>query len=110
MKLSDARDLLDQLKAAKRKNGSPMITDFALHRFRSAPTLPFAAYYPNRLEPMGADNAVWFVDGTVTVELYTALVDFELLEYFEGLAPGYWIREDILWLDTENCYMTIYNI
>ena len=109
VKLSIARDLLEQLKTER------VITDYALSHFRTSPTappptLPFATYLPQDLDPMSADNRVWFADTPVMVEFYTAVVDFQLMERFQTIVPGYWRMTAPAWLETENCFLTVYTI
>lgn len=87
------------------------LTDIRYHHFSYPPTLPFAAYFEVDTSFFMTDDQTVFEDGVVRFEVYTETKDQELEEKIQDLLQGLpWERQPSEWLESENCYLTVYYI
>ena len=87
------------------------LNNVAYHHFESAQILPYAVYMENDLETFVAENRTWLGDQSIRFEVYTKRKDFALEQEIEELFQDHvWTKEASDWLETENCYMTVYVI
>lgn len=77
-----------------------------------APPLPFICYLADGSDNFAADNTVYLKGTTVRIELYTAAKDLtteSAIESALAAAALVWSRDDT-YIDTERCYLTIYEV
>lgn len=87
------------------------LTDIRYHHFSYPPTLPFAAYFEVDTSFFMSDDQTMFEDGVVRFEVYTENKDQDLERKIQDLLKGQrWERQPSEWLESENCYLTVYYI
>lgn len=75
-----------------------------------APDLPFICYLCTDDYPLFADGAVYYDYDNVRVELYTAYKDPNTEALVEAALADYHRKKDETYIDTERCYLIIYEI
>ena len=75
-----------------------------------APDLPFICYLCTDDYPLFADGAVYYDYDNVRVELYTAYKDPKTEALVEAALADYHRKRDETYIDTERCYLIIYEI
>ncbi|MCI7638221.1 MAG: hypothetical protein MSS60_00115 [Clostridiales bacterium] len=99
---------LEALKSALESTGIPI----AYWSFPDgeAPPLPYLCYFTTGSNPLFADATVYFLSDSVRVELYTDTKDLTVEHLVEAALAGFHPKKDQEYLDTEQCWMTTYNI
>lgn len=75
-----------------------------------APALPFICYLCTGANTLYADASVFHSWNNVRVELYTALKDLEAEAKVEAALHGFHWEKSETYIDTERCYMILYEI
>ena len=75
-----------------------------------APSLPFLCYRSTGTDTLPADGGVYHSWESIRVELYTRLRDLSLESKVEEALRGFaWTRTEI-YIDSERCYLILYEI
>lgn len=105
MNLKEIKQELDKLVTDE------VITDFAYHHFSSKPTLPFAVYLEYDSDAFFGDNRTINLTYPIRLELYTDFKDEDLEErILKAFKKEPIKKEASIWLERENCYLTIFDI
>lgn len=75
-----------------------------------APDLPYICYLCTDNDPLFADGTVYYDYDNVRVELYTAYKDPNTEALVEAALTDYHWKKDETYIDTERCYLIIYEI
>ena len=75
-----------------------------------APILPFLCYLVQGTNPTFADGGVYYSYDDVRIELYTATKDSALEAKVEAELFGFHWKKEEIYVDTQKCYMIIYEI
>ena len=76
----------------------------------SAPELPFICYLCTGSNPLFADGKVYYSSSNVRVELYTRDKEPQTEGKLEAALSGFHWKKDETYIDTERCYMILYEI
>lgn len=77
---------------------------------KAAPPLPFLCYLCTGFDSLHADGLVYHLVTHVQVELYTRLKDPEAEAKVEAALSGFHWKKEETYIDTERCYMILYEI
>lgn len=75
-----------------------------------APPLPFICYLCAGDDPLFADGSTYYDYDHVRVELYTACKDLVAEKRVESALADYHWKKDETYIDTERCYLIVYEI
>lgn len=75
-----------------------------------APELPFLCYLSAGTNTLPADGRVYYQWEAVRVELYTAIKDPTTEAIVETALEGFHWQKTETYIDTERCYMILYEI
>lgn len=77
---------------------------------KGAPELPNLCYLTTGTGTLPADGGVYVHWDNVRVELYTAMKDPAAESKVEAALAGYTWTKDTIYIESERCYMTVYEV
>lgn len=99
---------LAELNARLQTTGFPVV--YRAWPEDAAPDLPFICYFSTGSGSIFADASIYHGWDEVRVELYTVLKDLEAEAKVETALSGLrWVKTET-YIDTERCYMILYEI
>lgn len=75
-----------------------------------APGLPYICYLTEGGNPLFADGQVYYHYDDVRVELYLTLREPGVEHTVEAALAGFHWKKNVIYLDTERCYLITYDI
>lgn len=85
----------------------------AFQHFKEEQILPYAAWLDGGTNNTVADNQVYYVGGSISLELYFKKMDTQLIKKVENLLTVnlfIWERMPAIFLDQEKMYITVFTI
>jgi hypothetical protein len=99
---------LEQLAESLTKTG--LLVTYRAWPAKEVHEPPFLCYLATGANPTYADGGVYYHYDDVRVELYTALKDQALEAKVEEALSGFHWKKEETYIDTQRCYMIIYEI
>lgn len=99
---------LEQVGALLETTGLPVV--YRQWQEGTAPLMPYLVYLSPYTNNFAADGTTYFVANHVQIELYTQLKDPTAEGKVEAALSSLYWEKDTVYLDTEKCYQTTYEI
>ena len=99
---------LEEVKSMLETTGFPVA--FKEWKEGTVPTMPYMVYLVPYTNNFAADGVAYFTANHVQIELYTKLKDPVAEGKVEAALSSLYWEKDTVYLDTEKCYQTTYEI